>query len=536
VVHNTRFWSWAALSAVAFSVFFMVACGSSGAGGGAFAPPPPGPNTSSTPSVAPSPVVSGPYFVVDAAAARHAISPDIYGISFFYSGPHAAAQYSFAQTIHLTANRIGGDATTRYNWQYDSSNSGRDWYFVGGNGQSSVTPGASMDAIIAKDIAVGAKTIMTIPMIEYINNSAAWHCSFPESVYGAQTSYDPYLHPSGDNCGNGVLTSGQLIPQENPIVSDVSNDPSIQSAWVAHLVGKFGAASRGGVPIYEMDNEPSGWQAIHRDVHPAVSTCSEIQTQTFAYAPGIKATDPTAKILGPDDIPAADVLTCGAITGRGLWYLQLMAAYQQQHGVRLLDYFGLHYPGWGSGDPILNAVNRIKLHQGWIASAYPGTKLAYDEYNWGSAEGSLGETLMTADGLGLFGQQGVDLASYWGLGDPSSDSTAFAFLMFRNYDGKGSQFGDTSIQASAGAAGGLEVYGAQRASDGAITMIVLNRKSSALFATFVLKNHTPKGPVQIYQYSGANLSAIMHGPNQTMTGSTLSMSYPANSATLVVVP
>ena len=70
------------------------------------------------------------------------------------------------------------------------------------------------------------------------------------------------------------------------------------------------------------------------------------------------------------------------------------------------------------------------------ARRIPGTKLAYDEYNWGSAKGTLAETLMTADGLGLFGQQGVDLASYWGLSDPSSDSTAFAFLMFRTTMGR----------------------------------------------------------------------------------------------------
>ena len=80
------------------------------------------------------------------------------------------------------------------------------------------------------------------------------------------------------------------------------------------------------------------------------------------------------------------------------------------------------------------------------------------------------------------------------------------------------------------------MYGAQRAYDGAITTIVLNRKSSALSATFALKAHTAKGPAQVYQYSQANLSAIVRGANQTMTGSTLSLSYPANSATLVVVP
>ncbi|MBV8338907.1 MAG: endoglucanase [Candidatus Eremiobacteraeota bacterium] len=510
----------------------VVACG----GSGAMAPSGIANNApAAQPTLAPSPVVSGPSFVVNATALQSAISPDIYGISFFYNGPNAAAQDAFAHTIHLTANRIGGDATTRYNWQYDSSNSGRDWYFVGGNGQSSATPGSSMDAIVTKDIAVGAKTILTIPMIEYINSASAWHCSFPESVYGAQQSYDPYLHPGGDNCGNGVLTNGTLIPQESPIVSDMPNSPSIQKAWIQHLVTTFGSAAHGGVPIYEMDNEPSGWQAIHRDVHPAVTTCAELQTQTFAYAPVIKSADPIAKVLGPDDIPAADVLSCSGVSGRGLWYLQLMAAYQQTNGVRLLDYFGLHYPGWGSGDPIANAQARIKLHQGWIAKAYPGTLLAYDEYNWGATEGSLAETLMTADGLGLFGAQGVSLASYWGLSNPSTDPTANAFLIYRNYDGKGSRFGDVSLQTSS-LAPGLEVYSARRTGDGAITTMVVNRQTATVNAAFVLENHSPKGPVQIYQYSSANLASIVREPNATMSGAVLQRSYPANSFTLLVVP
>jgi hypothetical protein len=502
-------------------------------GGGSAAP---GPSALPAPTAAPTPVVSVPYFTVDAAAGRHAISPDIYGITFFYQGPSAAAEYAFAQAIRLPVNRLGGDATTRYNWEYDSSNAGRDWYFMAGNGQSTVTPGASIDAIVAKDIALGTRTIVTIPMMEYINNASAWHCSFPESVYGPQQSYDPYVHPNGDNCGNGVLQNGQLIPRESPILTDMPNDPAIQAAWVQHLVARFGTAAGGGVPIYEMDNEPSGWQAIHRDVHPAVTSCREIQTQTFAYAPVIKAADPSAKILGPDDIPAADVLSCDGVTGRGLWYLQLMAAYQQQHGMRLLDYFGLHYPGWGSGDLIANAAKRIRLHQGWIARAYPGTKLAYDEYNWGAAEGSLSETLMTADGLGLFGQQGVDLASYWGMNDPSNDPTANAFLMFRNYDGRGSHFGDTSVAVSAAAAAGLEVYAAQRSADAAVTIVVVNRQRTPIAATLELAHHAPQGPVRIYQYSPANLSAIVPQANRTMTASLLPYTYPAQSLTLLVVP
>lgn len=515
-----------------FGAALVTSC--SGGGGGVSAPGPTGSQPSPSPAPSASPVLSGPYFTVNAAAGRHPISPDIYGISFFYSGPSAAGQYAFARTIGLTVDRIGGDATTRYNWQVDSSNAGRDWYFAAGNGQSVPTASGSIDNIVTQNHAIGAKTIVTIPMIQYINNASAWHCSFPQSVYGAQMSYDPYLHPNGDNCGNGVRTDGSLIPQESPIVTDMLNSPATQSAWVSHLVGRFGPASRGGVPIYELDNEPSGWQAIHRDVHPAVTTCQELLTQSLAYGAAIKSADSSAAVLGPDDIPAADVLSCNGITGRGLWYLQQMAAYQQQHGVRLLDYFALHYPGWGSGDPIVNAAARIKLHQSWVASAYPGTKLAYDEYNWGDPT-LANSALLTADGLGLFGQQGVDLASFFGISNPSAAPATFGFLMFRNYDGNNGRFGDVSVQVGGSNANGVEVYAAQRTSDQAVTVLVINRQSHSNAVTFALSGHSANGPVRVYRFV-QNGSAITRQADATMTAGVLPYSYPAQSMTLFVVP
>ena len=57
----------------------------------------------------------GPNLTVDVTADRHPISPFIYGLA--YPDP------ALAREIRLPINRWGGDATTRYNWQVDSSNS-----------------------------------------------------------------------------------------------------------------------------------------------------------------------------------------------------------------------------------------------------------------------------------------------------------------------------------------------------------------------------------------------------------------------------
>ncbi len=73
-------------------------------------------------SGAPPPqAVAGPGLRVDAGAGQHAISPFIYGINF--------AGEDLANALRLPLRRWGGNATTRYNWQNDTSNRAFDWYF-----------------------------------------------------------------------------------------------------------------------------------------------------------------------------------------------------------------------------------------------------------------------------------------------------------------------------------------------------------------------------------------------------------------------
>src|SRR6202451_556623 len=140
-----------------------------------------------------------PTLTVDATGNPHPINPDIYGIANY------GLDATFAKEIQVPNIRWGGDGTTRYNWQVDSSNAGFDWYFMGGNGQAAVAPRASADLMInTYKTASNARTLLTIPIIPYVNKSAAWNCSFPVSVYGAQQSTDPYLHPNGVCFGNSL--------------------------------------------------------------------------------------------------------------------------------------------------------------------------------------------------------------------------------------------------------------------------------------------------------------------------------------------
>lgn len=244
------------------------------------------------------------------------------------------------------------------------------------------------------------------------------------------------------------------------------------------------------MPIYELDNEPNGWIAVHHDVRPQNIGYSELLQRSMAYARAIKAADPTALVLGPGDI-APDDLDCngggapGTCNGDsasnhgntplGLYYLQQFAA----QGTRLLDYYAMHYPGsccFSTNGTLADTVTAIERHKGWIARAYPGTRLAYDEWNRGTGNG-IADAINTLDGLGVFGQQGVDLASFFGLNAPS-DRSAYAFLLMRDYDGNGAAFGETSITATTADASRLTVYAAQRSADGAVMVAVANHGAS----------------------------------------------------------
>ena len=110
---------------------------------------------------------------VDANASRHAISPNIYGLANY------GLDATFAKEIQVPNIRWGGDATTRYNWMVDSSNSGFDFYFMGGSGVTNPVPSATVDLMV--NTYKPANDLITIPIIPYVNKSAVVTCSFPVS-------------------------------------------------------------------------------------------------------------------------------------------------------------------------------------------------------------------------------------------------------------------------------------------------------------------------------------------------------------------
>jgi uncharacterized protein (TIGR03437 family) len=535
---------------------------------------------------------AGPALQVNAGAGGHPISPDIYGANDFDDDGIAAQ-------LHIGVRRFGGDATTRYNWKLDAYNAGSDWFFENfpmGNSPAPALPDASrFNQLMELSRRTGNRMMNTISMIGWLPKSRERGCSFPVSTYGPPKK-DPnnanVVDPYNPDCGNGTDAAGNNIPVTDQIKNSVSMPVASSFArdWVQYLVDRYGTAARGGVSMYALDNEPVWWMGVHRDVHPDPATYDEVLSRGIDYASAIKSADPTALVAGPVSAgwesifySAADLVN-GWHTGPDYkywnnpvdrnahggvafveWYLQKMHAYEQQHGKRLLDYLDLHAYiapsglSFGSaGDPATDALRlrstRVfwdanytealaedthqpfrlipRMHE-WVNNDYPGTRLAITEYNWGALD-NINGALAQADLLGIFGREGLDVATLWGP-PKASQPGAFAFRIYINYDGHGSTFGETAVQASTADADRLAIYAAQR-SDGAITIVAINKTNEDLSSSIALSGFQPSGDVEVWQYSSANLNAIVRGTDVKTDASGFSALFPASSITLLVVP
>jgi glycosyl hydrolase family 44 len=533
---------------------------------------------------------TGPALSIDAGANQHAISPLIYGMNF--------ADAALAQDLRLPVDRWGGNSTTRYNWQIDVHNTGSDYYFENiPDGDSTTLPNDSTaDRFIEQDRGTNTQTLLTVPLIGWTpgarKDNHPYDCGFKVSNYGAQQDADFQWDA---DCGNGVRTNGTLITGNDPTDTSVAIGPVFVQDWVRHLIGRYGTAAQGGVKLYNLDNEPGLWDSTHRDVHPARPTYDELTDRGKQYAAAIKAVDPGALTLGPvqdgwtryfyssygtyPDVAAQQDRDSLSHGGKPFveWSLQQMAAYEATNNIRLLDYFDLHYypqtpgvtlspvgdaatqanrlestrslwdPTWVdeswipstgeatavNGVGVDGAIQLIPRMREWVVRNYPGTKLAITEYNWGALDHMNG-ALAQADVLGIFGREGLDLATLWAPPSPT-DPGAFAFRMYRNYDGQGGAFGDTSVGASSADPGQLAAYAARRGGDSALTLMIINKSASSLTSQISLAGFASSGTAQVYRYNTTNLNAIVRQADQPV-GSSFGATFPASSITLIVLP
>jgi hypothetical protein len=417
---------------------------------------------------------------------------------------------------------------------------------------------------------------MTIPMMGILPKDRSIRCGYLISKYGPQDDADFTWRP---DCGNGTWQGERLLHVNDPADTSATYPASHQANWVQHLVDTWGSAASGGVRYYSLDNEPGLWSFDHWDVHPNGSTYDEVWAKMAEYGAAIRATDPGAVITGIEEWgwsgyfvsgldhengDSADRLAHGDVAYTE-WLLRQAAAYEQLHGVRILDVAALHfYPQGGEfsnttttamqllrnrstrslWDPSYVAESWIADYEGgivrliprlreWVNTNYPGTQIAITEYNWG-AENHINGGTAQADIVGIFGREDLDMATRWTT--PATQSPAYqAFRMYRNYDGNQSRFGDVSVSAGGPNPDDVSTFAAHRTSDNKLTiMIVAKVLSDTTPVTVNVANFAPSGSAQRWQLDAGNTIAQL--ANVAFAGSSLSLTVPAQSITLLVIP
>jgi uncharacterized protein (TIGR03437 family) len=524
-----------------------------------------------------------PTLAIDAAANRHTISPWIYGINQW-------SDNGIQGVMRIPLVRWGGDDATSFNWSASVKNNTGDNPWVYEN--YSISPG--FDSFHLRNLKTGSTSLSTFPILDWLPK-AAGECSFSVKKYGAQKA----TAPDNPDCGNGVLTNGNNVnndPNDAYIpVTPSFSQAWIQHEVATYGPGNAGGVrfwSLDNEPEW-WDSVHYDVYKTASNGKPGASY-DDMLARDLQAAQAIKQSDPTALVTGP--VPGGwsgmlfskqDMYAGWGTAPYQYWdnpvdqkahggvqwvpyYLQQMQAASLKSGFRLLDVLDVHayitpsglsstagnaametlrmtstralwdpnytVPGGGYEDQTgtEQAPQMVPRLRQWVANNYPGTMTGISEYNWG-AQDTITGAIAQADILGIFGREALDLATVWPNTLTPQNPAAFSFMMFLNYDGNGSQFGNTSVSATSSNPDVLSIFAAQR-TDSALTVLVLNKTTNPITDSISLANFNPAETAQVWQYTTANSAAIVRQTDLSFSGTTLNATFPAYSITLLVIP
>jgi hypothetical protein len=464
------------------------------------------------------------HFTIDAQQNPQPISRFIYGVNSPIEGGYADCTFS----------RAGGNRWTAYNWTNNASNAGSDWQFQNdGLLSSSDSPGAALLPTIRNAAAHNAALLITVPMAGYVAADKKGDGDVRQS--GAdylKTRFRPSLPAKG--------SAFSLTP--DPKAPAVYADEFVN--WVRTQCPK--AETDPHQPLFlALDNEPDLWAGTHAEVHPEPPTYEELIKRSVDYAAALKKAAPKALVFGPvnygwmgfvrlQDAPDAK--------GRDFQevYLAELAAAEKSAGHRLLDALDVHWypeargggvrisePGtapatvaarvqaprslwdatytedsWITKDVLHGPINLLPRLREKIAKHYPGTRLAMTEYNYGGGDHISGG-IAEADVLGILGREGVYAAALWPMAKNESYLAA-GFRMFRNFDGRGAAFGDTSIAAATDNLVDTSIYASLDSTNPKrLVLVAINKTDRPLTAQIRLAHAKPFTKAEAYQLTSS---------------------------------
>jgi mannan endo-1,4-beta-mannosidase len=509
-----------------------------------------------------TPVEGGPLAIaVDAGNVIRPISPYVYGIN---------SQKD--DGTGTTVRRMGGNRQTAYNWENNASNAGSDYRHQSDDWPCSSLgyrdcnqPGGQFLDFAAANKKIGAESLAVIPLVDWVTADKNGPVSEREKAPSPR-----WLH------------SFPHKPSPFTLTPDLTDGNVYEDEFVNLLVQKLGKASDGGIKFYQLDNEPALWPSTHPRIHPDKTRYQEIVTRSEATAAAITEIDPSAIVLGAAAYGWAEYMSLqeapdakeqNAQYGTYLdYFLASMKQAEAEHHRRLVHVLDVHWYPEARGSKRITDKDltpktiaaRVQaprslwdpdyVEKSWIAAEwgkpirlipwlleriaerYPGTKLSMTEYNYGVGDHISGG-LAQADVLGIFGREGMYLATYWGDGAGNGTLPKYikaAFKLYRNYDGKGAAFGDTAVAATPADQAKASVFAATDTKHkGVLTIIVINKDQRATFdGKLEIKGGSfTKASVFTFDGSSADIRAM---PAATITGGQLAYRLPPLSATLFV--
>jgi fibronectin type 3 domain-containing protein len=505
------------------------------------------------------------------------ISPWIYGVNAYSDVTGAPSQ--------LTFDRAGASRWTAYNWETNASNGGKDYFYENDDNLSSSTvPAEAVRSFIARDQSNGMATLMTVPLQGLVAADENGPVSLvnPPDMTRFKLLVDQKSTVSSTPFTINPPTSG----------ADVFADEFV---WAVDQkfpgMGIFG--TNPALPTFVcLDNEPELWNTIHVEVqgpNPIVPAAFIAKTITMTEA--LKKQFPDMVIFGPVHYSFLGMWywrgeISATPTGADWFtdqYLTALSTASAAFGKPLVDVYDFHwyaeefdanglrsvnmssstltdvqvqlivqsprnlwdptFTDYTNSSPWIyqrlghTPINILGRLQSKINAEFPGMKIAITEYQNGGWNHIAG-TIAQADNLGIFGSQGVFAATFW----PPVGTYSYAmagFRAFRDFDGAGANFGDTSLQASSSNVQNVVVYASSDSSTpGRYVFVAINRSTSSQVTA--INGQSFSGTAKLYQITAASAkgqSTVEPVSIGTMPvgGTSFTITLPALSVTTIEV-
>jgi hypothetical protein len=351
--------------------------------------------------------------------------------------------------------------------------------------------------------------------------------------------------------------------------------------------GIFGASPT--LPTFiDLDNEPDLWNSTHAEVQGSTNiSSSNFIANTAALSEALKDQFPNAVIFGPVNYGFEGIYswqgdpTLSPTPSGANWfadkYMAGIKTASTSYGKPVVDVYDFHWYSEATdgttrvinltGSTLTDAqvqaivqsprslwdptftenswitgvlggpINILGRLQAKIAANNPGMKLSITEYENGGFNHIAG-TIAEADNLGVFGSQGIFAANFWPPNGTYSYSLA-GFRAYRDFDGAGSNFGDTSLQSISSAVVNVVVYASTDSTvPGRVVFVAINRSNAAKITA--ITGQALSGTAHLYQMtatsaSGQSVVQPVSIGSMAVSGSSLTITLPAYSVTTIDV-